>query len=84
MRMDELRTGGSPEDEVEFVKGCPICEKSDAELERILQEFAEWLYGVMRADQKKQREAERSDDIDKGKSAHTLKERSANNQHNGE
>lgn len=42
---------------VEVVKGCPICEHSDPQLERDLQEFAQMLFEVMLADQKKQRKS---------------------------
>ena len=55
MRMDQIHPRASPEDDVEFVKGCPICERSDADLERALQQFAEWLYGVIANDRRKKR-----------------------------
>ena len=51
--------------DVEFVKGCPICEHSDPELERRLEEFARWLYEVMRADQKRKRAADAQARVDK-------------------
>lgn len=54
----------SPEGDVEFQKGCPICERSDPELERLLEEFARWLYEVMLAGKKRKREAVNSDNID--------------------
>jgi hypothetical protein len=66
----------APEHEVEFVKGCALCEQSDAELERVFQEFAQWLYGVMIADQMRSRAASRPGDVDNDRSEHTLKERS--------
>lgn len=51
--------------EVEFVKGCPVCERTDPQLERDLEELAQMLFEVMIADQRKRREAERSHDVDK-------------------
>lgn len=61
MRMDQIHPKASPGEDVEFRKGCPICEHSDAELERLLQQFAEWLYSIMAADEKKKRAAEQSE-----------------------
>jgi hypothetical protein len=76
MRMDQIRENGSSEGQVEFVKGCPLCEQSDADLERLLGEFAQWLYGVMLADQKRNHGAGQSGGVDNTGSMHTLKERS--------
>lgn len=76
MRMDQADRNASSEDQVEFVKGCPICEHSDAELERVLGEFAQWLYGIMVADQKRKDGARGSGGVDNPGSMHTLKERS--------
>lgn len=53
MRMEQIHRDLSPESDVEFQKGCPVCERSDPELERLLEEFARWLYEVMLADKKK-------------------------------
>lgn len=50
--------------DVEFVKGCPICEHSDPDLERDLEDFARILFDIMLADLKKMRRAGRSGDID--------------------
>ena len=66
MRMEEMRQGQPPESDVEFQKGCSICEHNDPELERLLEEFARWLYEVMLADKKKKRDAEKSRGIDAG------------------
>lgn len=64
MRMDRSDQPPSAEQDVEYLKGCPVCEHSDLQLERELQEFAQWLYGVMVADQKKKHDAEQSGDVD--------------------
>jgi hypothetical protein len=80
--MDEPREPTPPPQPVEYVKGCPLCERSDAELERVFGEFAQWLYGVMRADQRKKRQSPQSADVDNGTSMDTLKERSQINENN--
>lgn len=54
MRMDQPQRNSMSESEIEFVKGCPLCEHSDPELEREVEELARWLYEVMLADQKAQ------------------------------
>lgn len=43
--------------EVEFVKGCPLCEHSDPQLERDMEEFAQMLFEVMITDQKRRRKS---------------------------
>jgi hypothetical protein len=35
-----------PETDVEYLKGCPLCEHSDPELERELQTFAQLLFDL--------------------------------------
>ena len=60
--MEELHAARNAESEIEFVNGCPLCEHSDAELEKEFEEFARWLYEVMLADQK--RKATESGGID--------------------
>ena len=66
MRMEQMHRDLSPESDVEFQKGCPVCERSDPELERLLEEFARWLYEVMLADKKKKREAQKLGKVDDG------------------
>jgi hypothetical protein len=61
--MEQFLDGKAPLREVEFVKGCPVCEHTDPQLERDLEEFAQMLFEVMLADQRKR--AERSHDVDK-------------------
>jgi hypothetical protein len=62
--MEQVPHEKAPPGEVEFVKGCPVCEHSDPQLERDLEEFARMLFEVMPADEKKEREARRSLDVD--------------------
>ena len=50
---------------VGFVKGCPVCEHADPQLERELQEFAQLLFDIMLAEQKSRDEADLRSDIDK-------------------
>jgi len=52
------------EDGVEFVKGCPLCEKSDPHFERDLEDFAQMLFDIMLADQKKRRGPQQPGHID--------------------
>lgn len=52
MGMSQTQPNSIAECEIEFVKGCSLCEHSDPELEREFEEFARWLYEVMLADQK--------------------------------
>jgi hypothetical protein len=65
IRMNEFKHGNSSESNVEYVKGCPVCEHTDPQLELELQEFAQWLFEVMIADQKAKRDAQRKPDVDK-------------------
>lgn len=65
MRMDRSDQMNSPESDVEYVKGCPVCEHSDPQLERELQEFAQWLFEIILADQKSKCEAQQQPDVDK-------------------
>jgi len=51
MRMDRTQPVQKPEDEIEFVNGCPLCEHSDPELEKELNEFAQLLFEILVADQ---------------------------------
>jgi hypothetical protein len=51
--MDETRPVRTQEGAIEFVKGCPLCEHSDPELDRNVEEFARWLYEVMLVDKKR-------------------------------
>ena len=79
MRMIDARR--MPEDKIEFVKGCPLCELSDPELEKEVEELARWLYAVMLADRK--RGSAQSPNVDNVPRISTLKERSIQtNQHN--
>lgn len=59
---DQKNPAGS---DVEFVKGCPICERSDPQLERELQEFAQLLFEITLADQMSRHAGDRHGDIDK-------------------
>jgi len=49
-RMDETQATQGDRD-IEFVKGCPLCEHTDPELERDLEEFAQLLFDIMLAEQ---------------------------------
>jgi hypothetical protein len=49
--MDQLKKTPMP-DIVEFLKGCPLCERSNPELEKAFEQFAQWLYAIMTADHK--------------------------------
>ena len=49
---------------VKFEKGCPICEHSDPELERDLEDFAQILFDLMLADPKKGHGATQNGDVD--------------------
>lgn len=62
MGMSQTQPNSIAECEIEFVKGCPLCEHSDPELEREFEEFAQWLYEVMLADRKARNQ--KSSDID--------------------
>jgi hypothetical protein len=74
--MDEAREPTLSPDTVERVEGCPLCEHSDRELERVFGEFAQWLYRVMKADTRKDHEPTSPGAVDNGGSMNTLKERS--------
>jgi hypothetical protein len=51
--MEQMHRDSSIESDVEFLKGCPICERGDPELEQLLEEFAQLLYEIMLADEQK-------------------------------
>ena len=77
MRMANVQHEKTSGDVVEFVKGCPICEHTDPELERDLEDFAQILFEMMLDDQKRKHGAASSDNIDNPPGRPTLKERSA-------
>jgi hypothetical protein len=54
MGMEQTNKKEATFGEVEFVKGCPLCERSDPQLEKTFGQFAQWLYAVMNSDRKKQ------------------------------
>lgn len=61
-----------PETDVEYLKGCPLCEHSDPELERELQTFAQLLFDLyLEKHSKKKPDSET--DVDKGPRPPTLK-----------
>jgi hypothetical protein len=64
MRMEQVADKTAKGDGVAFVKGCPVCEHRDPELERDLEDFARMLFDIMLADQKKRRGDRQSGDID--------------------
>ena len=51
--MEQAHKEKTPGGEVEFVKGCPLCEDSDPELGKTFEQFAHWLYAVMTSDRRK-------------------------------
>jgi hypothetical protein len=61
-----------PETDVKYLKGCPLCEHSDPELERELQTFAQLLFDLYLA-----KESNKNHDsgasVDKGPRPPTLK-----------
>lgn len=57
---------------MEYLKGCPLCEHSDPELERELQTFAQLLFDLyLEKHSKKKPDSET--DVDKGPRPPTLK-----------
>jgi len=74
MRMDQTP---SREHDVAFVEGCPLCEGNDPELEKVFQEFGQWLYGVIVSDQRRSSQPAQSSGVDNKSLVDTLKERSA-------
>ena len=51
-------------DSVEYRKGCPVCERSDPELERELQAFAQLLLDIYLAKRAKERQPKSGTGID--------------------
>ena len=63
--MAQVSQGKTPQGDAEFVKGCPLCEHTDPQLERELEDFARMLFEIMLADEKGGREDRRSGGVDK-------------------
>ncbi len=76
MRMEKMRRDQSPEIDVEFQKGCPLCEHSDPELERDLQAFAQLLFDVFLSRHQNSAQLGTLHGIDKEQPEPTVKERS--------
>jgi len=76
MRMEKAQPNAIAKSEVEFVKGCPLCERSDPELERDLEAFAQLLFDVFLYRHQKAAQTERSPGVDNRNPSPTLKERS--------
>ena len=51
---------------IEKLPGCPICDRSDAQLERELHAFAQLLFDIWLAKQEENRSANADTAIDKG------------------
>lgn len=60
----------------EFLKGCPMCEHSDSELERELRTFAQLLFDIYLAKRVGRETQPLRPDVDKEERSSTLKERS--------